>query len=104
IVLWYAIIINYVAVKHLNTLCKEKNEISKKDCCKDKTIKQKTDEVVVKVFQSQQFTDFLAPAVYKFQPVVLTEINLPKKIDVAFCCESNAPPLYKLYSQYLLYA
>lgn len=102
--LGYASSINCAAETHEKSCCKEKNETSKKDCCKDQTIKQKTDEVVVKVFQSQQFTDFVAPAVYKFQPVVLTEINLPKKIDVTFCFESNAPPLYKLYSQYLLYA
>jgi len=102
--LGYASSMNCAEETHEKSCCKEKNETSKKDCCKDQTIKQKTDEVVVKIFQLQQFSDFVIPAVYKFQPVVLTEINLSKKIDVAFCFESNAPPLYKLYNQYLLYA
>lgn len=83
--------------------CK-KEKIAKKSCCKDQTIKQKTDDVVVKVFQAQHFSDFVAPVVYKFQPLVLSEIALPKKVEIAFHCNSNAPPLYKLYHQYLLYA
>ncbi|HLW63493.1 MAG TPA: hypothetical protein VKY33_08860 [Flavobacterium sp.] len=84
--------------------CKEKDESVEKDCCKDETIKQKTDDVTVKVFSSQQFSEFIIPAVYDFQPLVLSEIRLPKKIEAAFHCESNAPPLYKLYQQFLLYA
>ena len=87
-----------------NRVAKEKNEVVKDECCKDKTIKQKTDDVVVKVLQLQHFSDFISPVVYKLQPLVLTEIDLPKKIEVAFYCESNAPPLYKLYQQFLFYA
>lgn len=84
--------------------CKEKAEPVDKDCCKDETITQKTDEVAVKVFPSPQFSEFMIPAIYSLQPLVLSEVRLPKKIEAAFHCESNAPPLYKLYHQYLLYA
>lgn len=83
--------------------CGEKEQTQKKDCCKDEIIKQKTD-VVVKTFPVQLLSYYVAPAIYKFQPLVLTEIALPKKIETAFFFESNAPPLYKLYQQYLLYA
>ena len=36
----------------------------------NETIKQKTDEVVIKVFNIQQFSDFITPVVYKFQPLI----------------------------------
>lgn len=84
--------------------CEEKDEPLKKDCCKDEIIKQKTDDVAAKVFSSQQFSDFILPAVFRLQPLVVNEVRLPKKIETGFYCESNAPPLYKLYHQYLLYA
>lgn len=99
----YAATINCAEDTHEKACCKEKNE-TEKDCCKNETINQKTDVVVIKVFSSQQFTDFITPVVYKFQPLVISKSSLPKKINVTFRCESNAPPLYKLYSQYLLYA
>lgn len=100
----YAASINCEEDTHEKACCKEKNETEKKDCCKNETIKQKTDEVVIKVFNAQQFSDFITPVVYKFQPLVISKNSLPEKINVTFRCESNAPPLYKLYNQYLLYA
>lgn len=102
--LGYAASINCDDSIHEQSCCKEKDEPVKKDCCKDEIIKQQTDDVAVKIFQTQQIAAFIMPAVYKFQPIVVTETNLPKKIEVAFHCESNAPPLYKLYQQFLLYA
>lgn len=101
--LGYAASINCAEDTHEKACCKEKNETDKKDCCKNETIKQKTDEVI-KVFTTQLSADFITPVVYKFQPIVISKNNLPKKINATFRCESNAPPLYKLYSQYLLYA
>ncbi|HUH26087.1 MAG TPA: hypothetical protein VLY87_05635 [Flavobacterium sp.] len=73
-------------------------------CCKDEIIKQQADEVIVKVFQTQQITAFVVPAVYKLQSVIITEISLPKSINRTFYCNRNAPPLYKLHQQFLLYA
>lgn len=100
----YASVIHCAEESHEKSCCDEKDQNSANDCCKNETIKQKTDDVVVKVFQGDHAAGFIAPAVYKLQPIVVTEVNLPKKIAVAFYCESNAPPLYKLYNQYLLYA
>lgn len=100
----YASFIQCAEESHEKACCDEKKEAQEDACCKDEIIKQKTDDVVVKVFQVQQFSSFIAPTIYRLQPLVITNVTLPKKIDVAFYCESNAPPLYKLYSQYLLYA
>jgi len=100
----YAASIGCADETHTKACCKEKNETEKKDCCKNETIKQKTDDVVIKIFNVQQLSEFITPIVYKFQPLVISKSILPKKINAAFRCESNAPPLYKLYNQYLLYA
>ncbi|WCM41589.1 hypothetical protein MG290_11610 [Flavobacterium sp. CBA20B-1] len=102
--LGYASSIKCAEDTHEKACCKEKNETVKKGCCKNETIQQKTDEVVIKVVASNDFSDFIKPVLYKLQPLVITENKLPKKINVTFRRESNAPPLYKLYSQYLLYA
>lgn len=100
----YASSIQCEEESHEKACCNEKKESKADACCKDEIIKQKTDDVVVKVFQVQQFSSFISPAIYKLQPLVISSVKLPKKLDVAFYCESNAPPLYKLYNQYLLYA
>ena len=89
---------------HEKACCKEKSETEKEACCKDETIQSKTDEVTVKVFQLQLLADFVSPAIASFQPIVINQVQLPKKINVAFHCQSNAPPLYKLYQQFLFYA
>lgn len=102
--LGYASDIACAETSHEKSCCKEKAEIKKKDCCKDETIKQSTDNVVVKISSSQLQTAFVAPEILRFQPLVVTEVKLPKKLNIAFYFNSNAPPLYKLYSQYLLYA
>ncbi|MBA5793352.1 hypothetical protein H1R17_02825 [Flavobacterium sp. xlx-214] len=100
----YASSIQCEEESHEKACCNEKKETTEDACCKDEIIKQKTDDVVVKVFQVQQFSSFISPTIYKLQPLVISSVKLPKKLDVAFYCESNAPPLYKLYNQYLLYA
>lgn len=89
---------------HEKACCKEKSEVEKDTCCKDETIQSKTDEVTVKVFQLQHVADFVPPTITSFQPVIINQVKLPKSIKSAFYCESNAPPLYKLYQQFLFYA
>lgn len=92
-----------VDADHDKACCKEKPE--KESCCKDDVIKQGTDQnqVVSKVFQVQ--TDlFVAPITYDFTTPFLLESNVPKSTFVSFYCESNAPPLYKLFKKYIYYA
>tara|TARA_B110000503_G_scaffold138908_1_gene226046 strand:+ start:267 stop:632 length:366 start_codon:yes stop_codon:yes gene_type:complete len=73
-------------------------------CCSDKVVKidKKTDHVVSKSFK------------INFESIVFFENNLFKIsnkqkassfIDTpSFYCESNAPPFYKLYCRFVLYA
>ncbi|WP_396178046.1 HYC_CC_PP family protein [Flavobacterium sp.] len=86
--------------------CCVKDNQDKKSCCKDKVVdfKKDTKELVVKntVFQLDSTFAVLVPS----------EIILAKALGVttlkstipAYYCISNAPPLFKLYNQYLFYA
>lgn len=84
--------------------CGIEDESETDACCKDEIIKQQADEVIVKAFHTQQLTAFVVPTIYKFQSVIISETSLPESINRAFYCNSNAPPLYKLHQQFLLYA
>lgn len=79
-------------------------EASHDSCCSNKLIKveKKTDDILVKSFQLE-----LQPVVCKtdwestffsFESKILTSNQ------VAFYCDSHAPPLYKLHCQFVFYA
>ena len=84
--------------------CCEKKVVSKKDsCCKDKKIvfQKKVDNGIVKSFSFQFDYAFLAP---EFQSVVFEAApSFKNNQSLTYYCDANAPPLFKLYSQYLLY-
>lgn len=84
--------------------CCDKKVVSKKDsCCKDKKIvvQKKSDNGIVKSFSFQFDYVFIAP---EFQPVVFETVpGFKNNLSLAYYCDANAPPLFKLYSQYLLY-
>ena len=84
--------------------CCEKKVVSKKDsCCKDKKIvfQKKTDNGTIKSFSFQFDYVFLEP---EFQPVVFMAVpSFKNNQSLTYYCDANAPPLFKLYSQYLLY-
>ncbi len=72
-------------------------------CCKDKVvvIQKKSDQAVVKSF-SFQWIDSLLPR--QWQTVSYSVDVLCKSKNVpSYYCKSNAPPLFKLYSQYIFY-
>jgi len=77
---------------------------SKKDsCCKDKKIvfQKKADNGIIKSFSFQFDYDFL---VSNYHPIVFSEVsNFKNNQTLSYYCDANAPPLFKLYSQYLLY-
>jgi hypothetical protein len=80
------------------------NAIQKSSCCKDKKVKleKKSDNSVVKSFAFQLELPFAA---YDWKPIAgLNPVDFKSSPFTAFYCDSNAPPLYKLYSQYLFYA
>jgi hypothetical protein len=83
--------------------CCGKSE-KKSSCCKDKKIKleKKTDNSVLKTFSFQLEIPF---TVYAWQPIsALDFTHFESNQFTAFYCDSNAPPLYRLYSQYIFYA
>lgn len=75
-----------------------------KKCCKDETVKQiSSEQVFSKTFQLTQ--EFVSTEIQYIPASFLSEEELVKKDNfVAFYWKNNAPPLYKLYHQYLLYA
>jgi hypothetical protein len=78
--------------------------VSKKDsCCKDKKIvvQKKTENGVFKSFSFQMDYAFLIPETHSF--VFTAADNFKNNTALAYYCDANAPPLFKLYSQYLLY-
>ena len=79
--------------------------VSKKDsCCKDKVFhfEKKSDNAIVKVFFFELNAPFL---IQEWQPVIFSLTANFKITPVAtYYCDANAPPLFKLYSQYIVYA
>lgn len=89
-------------VEKATSCCAKEN--SHDSCCSNKSIKveKKTDDLLVKTFQLD------------LEPIVLYKDWNPNLIpftsvvntsnEVAFYCDSHAPPLYKLYCQLVFYA
>jgi hypothetical protein len=78
-------------------------ETSHKKCCSDKklNLKGKALDVVVKASENG-FTPFVLPV---FEPVDFTYVAAVKTQQLpSYYCDANAPPLFKLYHQYIFYA
>ena len=89
------------SVQDKSDCCLKKEKTT--SCCKDKKIvfKKKTTEKIVKIFSFQIDTPFLIPV---YQSLVFNTVPYFKNtVSLSYYCDANAPPLYKLYSQYLLY-
>lgn len=83
--------------------CKELKAVGKK-CCSDKIVdlEDKTDDVVVKTFSFQIEMPFVG---HDWKPLVFPSANnLQSAQIVSYYCDAHAPPLFKLYSQYIFYA
>jgi hypothetical protein len=83
--------------------CCETKASKKDSCCKDKKIvvQKKTDNGIVKSFSFQFDYAFIIPESHS---VVFTATdNFKNNSTLSYYCDANAPPLFKLYSQYLLY-
>ncbi|MBF4472005.1 MULTISPECIES: HYC_CC_PP family protein [Flavobacterium] len=83
--------------------CGEKIADKKDKCCKDKKIvfQKKADNGVVKSFSFQFDYAFVIPETHSF--VFTAADNFKNNTALTYYCDANAPPLFKLYSQYLLY-
>jgi len=76
----------------------------KSSCCKDKVVhfEKKSDNATIKFF----FFQFAFPAVIQdFKPIAFLSVpNFKSSQIISYYSYANAPPLYKLYRQYIFYA
>lgn len=95
-----------VKVKEVKSCCAKAKAASQKKCCKNHIVKlqDNTDKTLVKSLQLD-LAAFYMPVAYgnPLQLLSLPVVRL-KKENPSFYAEGNAPPLYKLYCQYILYA
>ena len=98
-----------VSVKPIPYQKAEKSCCSKKvekeeSCCKDKVVnfQKKSDNTVLKVFSIDSPIYFIIKESQTF--VFSSEANLKSAQATSYFCAANAPPLFKLYSQYIFYA
>lgn len=83
--------------------CAAKTESHKK-CCSDKEINFDDDSQKI-VIKSISFDLDSVFVISDWKPVIFNEITLPSySQNFDYYCDANAPPLYQLYSQYILYA
>ena len=83
--------------------CCEAKASKKDSCCKDKkiVIQKKVDNGIVKSFSFQFDYFFVVP---EHNQIVFTAVpSFKSNLNLSYYCDANAPPLFKLYSQYLLY-
>ena len=71
-------------------------------CCSDETIQADFDDVVIKqVHFDFDYVSVLPTVEFSFYTNRVEQIN-EQLFD--YYCDANAPPLFKLYSQYIFYA
>lgn len=73
-------------------------------CCNDKIIKaeNKSDQIIVKSFSVDAH---VLPVSYEWKPLIFVpKTALAQNNNLTYYCDANAPPLYKLYSQYTFYS
>ena len=92
-----------MAKKQDKGCCAMKAEPAKK-CCKNDLVKiqDKSDNILVKSLQLDLGAFYAAE---QWQPIqYIYNEPLVQEVSTSFYCEANAPPLFKLYCQYILYA
>lgn len=79
-------------------------EDSHDSCCSNKLVKveKKSDDILVKSFQLE-LDHFVVQSLWKSNFNYSYESKSVHNL-IDFYCDSNAPPLYKLYCQYVFYA
>lgn len=89
------------SVKTDKDCCSMKSE--KSGCCKSKIVhfQKKSENTLAKIFAFQAET--VAPLDYAnpFFPAIVS--NFQSDTRTSYYCDANAPPLFKLYSQYIFY-
>ncbi|MFN8275317.1 MAG: hypothetical protein U0X58_10625 [Flavobacteriaceae bacterium] len=92
---------NYSKLKKDKSCCGMKEESS--SCCKNKKVllQKKIDSNLQKSF-SFSIVDFTVPSQIQ-TPILMGASALKQNTFLQYYCDSHAPPLYQLYSQYIFY-
>ncbi|KAF2334402.1 HYC_CC_PP family protein [Flavobacterium daemonense] len=83
--------------------CCGENE-KKSSCCKDKVVhfEKKSDNATFKIFFFQ--LDFPA-VIQQYKPIAFLSVpNFKSNQIISYYSDANAPPLFKLYNQYIFYS
>ncbi|OIQ21329.1 MAG: hypothetical protein BM557_03495 [Flavobacterium sp. MedPE-SWcel] len=86
-------------------ICCGLNDDSHKTCCENDLVKlkDKADNTIIVKSHQLDLTSFCV--VNEWKPVLFYEkAAIVKNQEPAFYCDANAPPLFKLYCSYILYA
>lgn len=73
-------------------------------CCKDKVVnfEKKLENLIVNSISFQSDFNFLSE---EWNPIIYSEFpNFERNKITSYYCDANAPPLFKLYHQYIFYA
>lgn len=84
--------------------CCKKSVSEKHSCCKDKVFhfQKKADTLMSKVFAFHLDYSFV---MIDWNPIAFMSVSDFKNSQITtYYCNANAPPLYKLYNQYVFYA
>ena len=76
----------------------------KSHCCKDKIVafQKKSENIIYKAFS---FNPNMPSLIVEWQPIAfLATFNFKSNPLHSYFCDANAPPFFKLYHQYILYA
>ncbi|WP_343613461.1 hypothetical protein [Flavobacterium sp.] len=91
-----------VSAKPEKICCGEKEKVS--SCCKDKVVhfEKKSDDATLKIF----FFQLAFPAVIQeYKPIAFLSVpNFKSSQIISYYSDANAPPLFKLYHQYIFYS
>jgi hypothetical protein len=84
--------------------CCEKKITKKDHCCKDKVVhfQKKSDNIQLKAFSLAAALPFLTA---EYNSIIYAgAANFKSFENTTYYCDAHAPPLFKLYSQYVFYA
>ena len=84
--------------------CCAKKSITEDSCCKNKTVhfQKKSDDATLKAFSFMPYIVCLVPQ--NKEGIVTAQATFIRQSISTYYCDANAPPLFKLYHQYIFYA
>ena len=96
--------LNAIASETTEKGCCEKIVTEKDSCCKDKVVnfQKKSDHATIKAFSFDFHFSFVIQQLQKI--VFSSNTNFKSTPTAAYFFDANAPPLFKLYRQYIFYA